>query len=604
MSTKTAVISRIFAVFLLFCLVEVKLAIPTASASAADFIPLRTDINGDGVVNIVDIAIILQSARNSGWVPRCDLNDDGVVNMIDIVIVAKDYRISTRANIASGTWSILNGSLEGFSDAEGLIYTRDVMWKDCTLTAKVKIAADSFSTEAAFCICLVDSGNFYWAGLGSWGHRVSISRIASNVPEELIFSGDRADVVKDVWYNVSIKISDDTIMLYVNDLLELTVNDSTFTSGAVGIRTWNSHVIVDYVTVSGRIVPPQNVAAHDVLYADGVNLRVPSGEEVVLVGAQYDYNTLRREIWFGIDDVQKMKAYGGSVVELNALLFANMMPERGVIDQSWIDRLDEWVDWCEQEQIYCIISFASFTYKRWGTEAPVWLLEGKYPHPWDKNVWNQAAIDFWDIDNPLQDNNRQSFVDAWKFLADRYKNNRYVLFGIMNEPFCTNHLVTSQNAEHLSIMYARFIERIIDAIRSTGAKQLIFVDKPYVWFRTNHFEPVNRDGIVWEDHLYVGPDFDISQWKAMLNEYVQRYVYTFNKPFYVGEYGPYPFSEYDGGLSDWRTILKEQVTFLKSIPVCGYSWHEYPWLEGEYYDYVYNYLTSEESDYILQTIYG
>ena len=61
----------------------------------------------------------------------------------------------------------------------------------------------------------------------------------------------------------------------------------------------------------------------------------------------------------------------------------------------------------------------------------------------------------------------------------------------------------------MSITYARFIERIVDAIRSTGAKQLIFVDKPYCWFYTSHFEPVNRDGIVWEDHLYVSPDDDI-----------------------------------------------------------------------------------------------
>ncbi|MCK4424512.1 cellulase family glycosylhydrolase, partial [Candidatus Bathyarchaeota archaeon] len=153
-------------------------------------------------------------------------------------------------NVVSGTWGIVNGSLEGFSNAEGLTYASDIIWKDCILTAKVKIAADSPRAEAAFCVRFADSRNFYWAGLGCWGHRVSISRMVDHVPEELIFSGDRADVAKDVWYNMSIRISGDAIVLYVNDVLELMVNDSTFTSGVVGVRAWNSHMLVDYVSVS------------------------------------------------------------------------------------------------------------------------------------------------------------------------------------------------------------------------------------------------------------------------------------------------------------------------------------------------------------------
>jgi hypothetical protein len=154
-------------------------------------------------------------------------------------------------NVVSGSWSVLNGSLDGFSSTEGLIYTRDMIWNDCMLTAKVKIAADSPRAEAAFCVCFVDSGNFYWAGLGCWGHRVSISRTVDSVPEELVFSGDSADIVKDVWYVLSIKVSGDAISLYVNDVLELVVNDSTFSSGVIGVRTWDSHVLVDHVTVSG-----------------------------------------------------------------------------------------------------------------------------------------------------------------------------------------------------------------------------------------------------------------------------------------------------------------------------------------------------------------
>ena len=345
-----------------------------------------------------------------------------------------------------------------------------------------------------------------------------------------------------------------------------------------------------------------------VLYVDGTKLRSPTGEVAVLQGTQFDYNALalHGDNWFGLDDVQKMKSYGGKVLELHALWFSYMMPQKGVIDENWFsNKLDKWVSWCEQMQMYYIISVAGFDMKPWGDpEMPQWFLEGKYNPPYDKTVYNQASIDFWDIDNPLQDDSRQYFIDTMKFIADRYKNNTYLLFGIVNEPFAGNHLVNRDNAEHLSVTYARFVERIIDAIRSTGAKHLIFVDKPYCWWYTNHFEQVNRDSIVWEDHLYAGLITDIDEWKSILNEYVQRYVYNFKKPFYLGEYGPYPFEEYNNGLSNWRTILAEQVTSLKSVPVCGYSWHEYPYLEGEWYDSVHNYLNAEESEYILRTIYG
>jgi hypothetical protein len=190
------------------------------------------------------------------------------------------------------------------------------------------------------------------------------------------------------------------------------------------------------------------------------------------------------------------------------------------------------------------------------------------------------------------------------------------MFGIMNEPFSGNSLVNGQNAAHLSICYARFIEKIIDGIRSTGSEQLIFVDKPYCWFSTSHYEPVNRDNIIWEDHLYVNtPDIqssmDINRWKSTLNEYVNRYIHTFGKPFYLGEYSFWPHEiAHDGRMPNWKANLTDQVHFLKTLPLCGYAWHQYPALHGEWYDWYYtnnenkDYFTKEESDFILEAIFS
>jgi len=56
---------------------------------------LKGDINGDGVVNILD-AILMAKAFGSrsgdpNWDPRADLNNDGVVNILDAIILAGNF---------------------------------------------------------------------------------------------------------------------------------------------------------------------------------------------------------------------------------------------------------------------------------------------------------------------------------------------------------------------------------------------------------------------------------------------------------------------------------------------------------------------------------
>jgi hypothetical protein len=60
---------------------------------------LITDLNRDGVVNIVDIRIVARAFGSKldihfpdpRWNPIADMNHDGIVNIIDISIVAKDF---------------------------------------------------------------------------------------------------------------------------------------------------------------------------------------------------------------------------------------------------------------------------------------------------------------------------------------------------------------------------------------------------------------------------------------------------------------------------------------------------------------------------------
>lgn len=345
------------------------------------------------------------------------------------------------------------------------------------------------------------------------------------------------------------------------------------------------------------------------LRASGTKIVDGLGNEVILKGAQIDYSA-RNTGYFSPEDVQKLKSYGGNCLEIHLIRFQDMMPERDRINENYfVDKLDKWVSWCEENQIYVIIDLRQF---RWTSYCamPEWMLIGHdYGNPpYDEETTNQAFKDFLNVYDPTHDDNRESFKYLWKFIAGRYINNQFVSFSMMNEPLCRVSL-TADEATRLGETYSRFMEQVVDAIRSVGGNQLIFINRPYVTGVPQYFQniqPVNRDNIVWEDHLYVNPSTDLEKWKAYIDLYVKRYINDFGKPLFIGEFGldPYDIVEEEPWKSNWKSILTEQVAYLKGSPICGRQWHHWGALEGEYQDRVFDWFTAEDSDYILETIFG
>lgn len=72
-------------------------ASPTATATAtattvATSTPTAGDVNNDGIVNIVDIGIIVEHyGESAANFPGADLNGDGTINVVDIQIVIDNY---------------------------------------------------------------------------------------------------------------------------------------------------------------------------------------------------------------------------------------------------------------------------------------------------------------------------------------------------------------------------------------------------------------------------------------------------------------------------------------------------------------------------------
>jgi hypothetical protein len=169
----------------------------------------------------------------------------------------------------------------------------------------------------------------------------------------------------------------------------------------------------------------------------------------------------------------------------------------------------------------------------------------------------------------------------------------------MNEPLCGNSLMDYSWSQKIGRTYSELMERVIDAIRSTGAEQLIFIDRPYVWGLDSIY-PIDRSKIVWEDHLYVTQSVNIADWKAQIDDKIQRFVYDFGKPLYIGEYG----TTNPEKPRSWQDVLSEEVAYLETKPICGRQWNAWGQLEGEYLDSVYDYYTAEETEWIITALLG
>ncbi len=316
--------------------------------------------------------------------------------------------------------------------------------------------------------------------------------------------------------------------------------------------------------------------------------------------------------WFTLDDILKMKNAGGNCLEIHQLGLPDLMPERNAPNEEFFtDWIDVWVNWCTQNQMYCILTVTGFSaHADWAIYLSLdsWLWDDLYPDPVSKPEYDAIIRDFFDLNVASQDINRAAFVNLWKYIASRYRDNPNVLFSIMNEPFCQVEIPDENIAKNLGMSYSMFMEEIVDAIRSTGANQIILLDMPFLWdsYWQPTVQPVNRDNIVWETHAYVAPwgSPTLDEWKNKIDLDVQKIVVEFQKPLFVGEYGIAPVSEiHTTYASSWKSIIEEQIAYLDSLNLFGRQYHCWDDMNGEYANWEGSSdLTPDESEWIIQTV--
>jgi hypothetical protein len=141
--------------------------------------------------------------------------------------------------VVDGTWNVANNKMYGSDSAEALIIADNTVQTDYAVTMNTIIYT---GTESSLVIRYVDANNFYWMGIGCWGHEFSIGRILNGVSTELAGSGLASNVQQGVTYTLKAVGSGNTLTLYVNGFQVLQIADSAFGSGAFGINTYNSSI--------------------------------------------------------------------------------------------------------------------------------------------------------------------------------------------------------------------------------------------------------------------------------------------------------------------------------------------------------------------------
>jgi hypothetical protein len=381
---------------------------------------------------------------------------------------------------------------------------------------------------------------------------------------------------------------------------------------------------------------PSNYTSIGVLHTEDTRI-MKEGVEYLLYGMDVDrlprirtssasdastpYDTL-----FTPEDLDFFKQNGFNLVTLHLINLDEMTDGNGNIKENFFDNwVDVWVEWCTERELYCIIGMADFhvSSDSYGVYTmPSWVADGYGGKPsgddWREEM-REIVHGFYGGDIRSQ-NDREVYYDLWKYVANRYKDNPFVMYGPTNEPM--HHTFQGFHPDesywdNLAVEYSNTMTSVIDHIREgeiDGYEKLVFIDRPYLdnGEFMDYVRQIDRDNIVWEYHDYGGlsEQNKISNWKNSVKE--QRdFFHNWSKPVHVGEWSVANTIDeflllndaYPGG---WKFFHYEQNEWMNQLDV-SHSWFHYCQTAGEYWNIVgarngEHVLSQSDTDYIFETL--
>lgn len=138
------------------------------------------------------------------------------------------------------------------------------------------------------------------------------------------------------------------------------------------------------------------------------------------------------------DDIKWISGKGFNCVRV-VIYWSDFEPTQGVYKEAFFsDHLDPIISWCEKYGVYIILDMHQWQWSPWFTS----LLGEAYGFPtWACNMYpqldegmEQCAVDFWkDVGQGAI--TKAKFVDAWRFVANRYKGKNVIAaYQLFNDP--------------------------------------------------------------------------------------------------------------------------------------------------------------------------
>jgi len=270
-------------------------------------------------------------------------------------------------------------------------------------------------------------------------------------------------------------------------------------------------------------------------------------------------------------DWDEMAARGLSVVRL-VVHWSRIEPEKGEIDESYLDEVDEYVRAAAERGIYTVVdmhqdAYTAYIFTEEGTDCP----EGTRPAkgwdgapewavftdglstctPGERNA-SDAVRTAWNHFYDNRDGIRDRFAASWGAVAARFAGRAEVAgYDIINEPEVPRPLA------ELKPLYEVMLRESVAAIREAedGApfEHLVFIEPALpagnpdfgLIFPSPESVAEGSRGVVWAPHNYaetIGVE-GLSMTFEALNTFYLSFAARFGVPTWIGEYGFWNTSE-------------------------------------------------------------
>jgi endoglycosylceramidase len=188
--------------------------------------------------------------------------------------------------------------------------------------------------------------------------------------------------------------------------------------------------------------------------------------------------------WTKKDDILRMSGEWGFNFARMLVLWDGLEPEKGVFDETYLDRIAERLDWYQEAGIHVVLDMHQDLYSIHfgGDGAPDWAVEDngltyEGQEPWYMNYVDPAVMaafgNFWDYRNPKYSYLQEHYTMAVMKLVERFKDHPAVIgYDLMNEPFSGYHRPLLFESQVLKPFY----ERLATAIRTLDNDNWVFFE--------------------------------------------------------------------------------------------------------------------------------